>query len=363
MKSLPLSEKLTERVKELTCLYEISKTISLANNVEIKVFKKIIKSIKKAWRFNNDTIVEIQISDYHLTTAKIPQNTIYQISYITIPGVDRGFIKVHYPQKKHSQDHFLDDEQKLLDTLAIEIENYIQKFQILDNKASLQKTVERMKRLSVVGEMAATIAHEINNPLANILGYAELIKLSNTNLEIDSDITTIINSVIYTREIVKKIMFFSCDRPNHFQVEEVKPVINFALLFLKPNFQKKEIKSELIFKNNITSVKIDSVQITQVLFNLLINALHASPRNSVIKIIIENDRENFFITIADQGLGIPQEIRPKIFEPFFTTKDIKEGSGLGLSIVHGIIKSHKGEIEVTNNFPTGTIFKIRLPLS
>lgn len=363
MKSLPLSEELIERVKELTCLYEISKTISLASSLELKVLKKITNSVKKAWRFSDDAVVEMQISNYNFSTSKLPANTIFQISPITIPDINPGFIKVHYPQKMHLKNPFLDEEQKLLNTVAIEIENYIRKFHILEKKAFLRKTVERMKQLSVVGEIATTIAHELNNPLGNILGYAELIKDSNTNPEIDSDITTIINSVMYTREIVKKIMFFSSETQDQYQIEEIKPILDFALLFLRQNFQEKEIKSKLIFKNNISTVKVNSVKITQVLFNLLINALHASPKNSLIKIIIENDLENLFISIEDQGSGIPEDLKPKIFEPFFTTKSTKEGCGLGLSIVHEIIKSHKGKITVKNNFPTGTIFKIKLPLS
>nr|WP_199003136.1 ATP-binding protein [Flavobacterium sp. ASV13] len=363
MKSLALNEKLTERVKELTCLYEISKIISLAPSLDTDVLRNIINSVKKAWRFNDDAVIEIQVLHYNLSTSKLPKNTISQTSIIPIAEMDQGFIKVHYPKKKYSEDPFLDDEQKLLDTVAIEIENYIEKFLVLERKASLRRALERMDRLSGIGEMAATIAHELNNPLGNILGYAELIARSNTNPEIDSDIKTIINSVIYTREIVKKLMFFSCEMPSQLKVEEIKPIIIFVWSFLKQNFQKNGIKGELIFKNTVNTIKVDSVQITQALFNLTINAVHASPKNSTIKIIIENDQENLYITIEDQGSGIPENIKPRIFEPFFTTKNTKEGSGLGLSVVHGIIKNHNGEITVQDNSPTGTIFKIRLPLS
>lgn len=364
MKSFPLSEKLTEKVKELTCLFDIAKTISEANSIDLKVLKKLMSITKKAWRFSADAIVEIKILDYNLSTSPIPKNTIFQTSFITLPDADQGYIKVHYRYKKHAENPFLDDEQRLLDTIAIEIENYIQKFRILEKKASLRRTVERIDRLSAIGEMTAGIAHELNNPLANILGYAELIKHSNSDPEIDSDISTIINSVIYIREIVKKLMYFSNEIPTQPKLEEIKPIVTFALSFLKQNFQKKDIKSELIFKNDITAAKFDSVQITQVLFNLIINALYASPAHSTIKIIIENDAQNFFITIEDQGTGIPDEIKSKIFEPFFTTKTVKkDGCGLGLSVVHGIVKTHKGEITFTNNFPTGTIFKISLPIS
>lgn len=363
MKSEQTEEKLKERVKELTCLYEISKTISQSNSIEKEVLEKIILIIKNAWRFNDDAIVEIQILDYYFTTSLLPQNTISQSCSINIPDTKPGSIKVHYPIDKYEFDQFLEDEQKLLNMAAVEIGNYIEKYQTLDKKNSLSRTIERIDRLSTLGEMTAGIAHELNNPLGNILGYAELIKLNNTDPEIDSDVTTIIKSAIYTREIVKKLMFFSCEMPHQPKQEEIKSIVTFALSFLKQNFQKKQIKSELIIKNSSLIVKIDAVQITQVLFNLLINAIQASPQKSTVKTIIEDDAENLFITIEDQGHGIPDTIKQKIFEPFFTTKTNTSGLGLGLSVVHGIVKTHNGEIRIKDNKPLGTIFTIQLPLS
>lgn len=355
-------EKLIERVKELTCLYEVSKIISHSNSVDLKVLKKIILSIKNAWKHSDDATVEIQILDHYITTSKLPKSTVFQISLINIPEANPGYIKVHYPQNKFKHNQFLTDEQKLLNTLAIEIANYIEKYHTLEKKAALRRTIERMNRLYILGEMTTGIAHELNNPLANILGYAELIKLNNNDPENDADITTIINSVIYTREIVKKIMLFSREMPHQTQYVTIKPIITFALSFLKPNFQKKEIKSELLFQNDDITAKVDSVQLTQILFNILINAIHASPQNSTIRTTIETDKENLIIKIEDQGSGIPDDLKHKIFEPFFTTKDANIGYGLGLSVIQNIVKKHNGEIIVQNNFPTGTIFIIKLPL-
>ncbi|MFH6998681.1 sensor histidine kinase [Flavobacterium sp. FlaQc-57] len=363
MNFITTDEKLKERVKELTCLYEISKIISHSDSFKKEVLKKIISSTKKAWRFNNDAIVEINIQNLHLSTAKIPGTTIFQCSSITIFNTAAGFIRVHYPATKYTIEDFLDDEQKLLHTIAYEIETYIEKFQNLEKKALLRQTIERMDRLSLLGEMTAGIAHELNTPLANILGFAELIKDSNTDPEITSDISILINSVIYSREIIKKLMFFSCEMPQQLEPTKLKPLVTFALSFLKQNFQKKEIKNEVFFKNDDLTANIDSIQITQVLFNLLLNAIYISPNKSIIKLIIDSDDLNIYITIEDQGMGIPVAIRHKIFEPFFTTKPSKEGLGLGLSVVHGIVENHNGEIIIKDNFPKGTIFTIRLPIT
>ncbi|WP_394773486.1 sensor histidine kinase [Flavobacterium sp.] len=363
MKLYPIKEELKERVKELTCLYEIANIISKSNCEEKTTLKKIISSTKKAWKYNIDATVELHVSGYGFSTSKIEKQTISQISHISIAGINVGFIKVHYSQNKYTESDFLKNEQKLLDNIAFEIGNYIEKFQNIKKKQLLTQTVERTDILYVLGEMTAGIAHELNTPLGNILGYAELIKSNNQDPEIDADISTVISSVICSREIVKKLMLFSCEMPKQLQLKEIKPIIIFALSLLKQNFLEKNIKSEIIFKNDNIIARIDTVQITKVLLNLIINAIHASPVQTVIKTVIESDSGNLLISIEDQGTGIADAIKHKIFEPFFSTKPTNNGCGLGLSLVHKIVKNHNGKITVLNNNPTGTIFVIKLPLN
>ncbi|AXB58248.1 sensor histidine kinase [Flavobacterium fluviale] len=355
-------ENLREKIKELTCLYEISKIISKSNSIHIQTLYEIIVSTKNAWCHNSDAVAEIHILDYHLSTSDLIESSIFQSSTIKVRDQKSGCIKVHYPAKKYTENDFQEDEQRLLDTIAIEVGNYIEKYQTLEKKAELRRTIERMDRLTLLGEMTAGIAHELNTPLGNILGFAEIIKDQNTDPDIDADISIVINSVIYCREIVKKLMFFSCEMPQKLELQELKPIILFALSFLKSNFQKKGIKSEVSFKNEKITARIDSVQITQVLFNLLINAIYASPEKSTIKIKVDNDDCCLILKIEDEGTGVPENIKEKIFEPFFSTKPVNYGCGLGLSVVHGIIKNHNGEISIQNNIPNGTIFTIKIPL-
>ncbi|MEP2239383.1 MAG: HAMP domain-containing sensor histidine kinase, partial [Maribacter sp.] len=108
-------------------------------------------------------------------------------------------------------------------------------------------------------------------------------------------------------------------------------------------------------------LRADTVQLTQVLFNLIMNAIYYSPiKGDVTVKITETDRD-IVLAIADQGEGIPAELEDKVFEPFFTTKPIGEGTGLGLSVVHGIITSHKGSLEYKRNTPKGAIFTVHFP--
>lgn len=363
MNFIQTEDALNEKIKELSCLFEISKIISRSTSLNIQTLHEIIITIRDAWRFNTDAVVEIQVADHYLSTSNVLENSIYQLSSIKIDKTKIGFLKVHYPSDQYVLSDFHEDEQKLLDTAAVEIGYYFEKYKTLQRNDQLETIIGRLQRLTIVGEMTAGIAHELNTPLANILGFAELIKSRNTNPDIDADISIVINAVMYSREIVKKLLFFSCEMPSKMVVQEIEPVVAFALSFLKSNFQKKAIKYELLVKDTKSKARFDSVQITQVLFNILLNAIYASPENSIIKIIVDRDDYDLLIEIEDQGTGVPQNIKDKIFEPFFSTKPPENGCGIGLSVVHRIMKNHNGEIVLQNKKSKGAVFLIKIPIS
>jgi len=361
MFEISTEEKLQERIKELTCLYDISKIVSRNEPSSDSILMEICEVMKVAWRFSSESIVELKLNNFYYTTSELPQEAMFQISQIDLFEKEAGFVKVLYPV--NDKFYFLDEEQKLLDKLALEISAYVEKNINKEKEKQFQKSVARVDRLSILGEITAGIAHELNTPLGNILGFAELIKEQNIDKQVAQDISKIINASIYSREIVKKLMFFSCEMPQNMEVVLIKPIVVEALSLLGPNFKKSQVSYNLAFDNPELKAQIDTIQLTQILFNILINSIYVAPKNSVISVEVYSENNDFFIEIADEGTGIPEEIKSKIFEPFFTTKPIGEGSGLGLSVVHGIIKSHKGDIIAIDNQPKGTVFQVRLPLN
>jgi len=363
MSAITTEEKLKERVKELSCLYDISSAIVNRGNSITETLQQICQILKVAWRFGEKAIVELQLDSFTFFTSPLEQETIFQYTPISIGPKNCGYLKVHYPKNEFDPIHFLEEEQKLLDKVSLEISNLIEKEAAKEKEALLIRSAEHTDRLSILGETTAGIAHELNTPLGNILGFAELISQHTTDPQIANDVSKIINAAIYSREIVKKLMFFSADMPQKFVYLELEPVIKEALNLLEPNFKKAGITWTLAIDKPGIKAEIDPVQFTQILFNILINSLYASAKNSVITLNLYSDTANFYLEIADQGTGIAPEIQHKIFEPFFTTKPVGDGSGLGLSVVHGIIKRHNGEIIALANQPNGTIFKITLPLN
>ena len=355
-------EKLKERIKELECLYEISTIVNQSYDEVSSVFDAVILSLKKAWRFPYNVIVELKIEDQLFLTDELPEETVFQYAKIITYKQELGYIKVHYPSPEFKQESFLQEELILLFTITHEINAFYEKHLSREREALLKQNAARVDRLSILAEITAGIAHELNTPLGNILGYAELILQNKLDDQTKQDLIKITNSAIYSREIVKKLMFFSCEMPYNKEILEIKPIIKQVLSFLEPKFNKQGVKHQLDFENSKLKAQIDNVQFTQVLFNILLNSLYVSPKDSVIKIAVTNDETNFFIEIADEGTGISNELKAIVFDPFYTSKPLGEGTGLGLSVVHGIIKSHKGDIKISDNKPNGAIFTITLPL-
>ena len=362
MKDFSIEEKLTERIKELSCLYEVTSILNQPELTNEEAFVEIASRLKESWRFPEKAIVEINFNGISISTNERIENSIFVKDNLLIENNTLGEIKIYYPAVGFSEDDFLEDEKKLLKKVCYEVGFYLEKKENQIKEAQLKRSAEHVDRLSILGEITAGIAHELNTPLGNILGFAELIKLQNKNPQIDRDISKIINAAIYSREIVKNLMFFSSEMPQNKSIFAVKPIIMQALSLLGPNFKKGNIDYKVSFADDDIKAQIDNIQLTQVLFNILLNAIYVSPPESEIHVNIFSTESHFVIEIKDNGKGINDEIKHKIFEPFFTTKPIGEGTGLGLSVVHGIIKSHQGDIEALDNQPTGTIFRIKLPL-
>lgn len=352
-----------ERLKELTCLYEVSSIIVNNDYNELdKTLYSIALSLRKSFQFSKDTTVEINSDSLHLISSALPIEGVIIESNINVFNEPKGFIKVHYPSDKFNKKDFSKEEKQLLKTVAINVGDLLERVSIRENETLMKRKMEHADRLSILGEITAGIAHELNTPLANILGFAELLKNKELdNTQTSKDLDKIINSAIFSREVVKKLMFFACEMPQNLDQTDIVPVINDAINLLDPTFKKNELKYKVLLPKEEVLLKADNIQLTQVIFNLVLNAIYFSPKNGLITISLEQGKKKVTLKISDEGRGISTENVQKIFQPFFTTKSVGDGSGLGLSVVHGIIRSHRGTIDYQNNKPTGATFIITFP--
>ncbi|AUC84701.1 sensor histidine kinase [Polaribacter sp. ALD11] len=360
---ITLEDKLNERIKELTCLYKVSSLVRNNNFKNIKsLLKEISASVKEAIRFPEEAFVEIKLDDFSVIDGEKIEDAIFIISAIKTFKNIKGAITVGYAKQKFSENAFLNEEKLLLKKVASEIGDFLERNEINEKEEIAKRQIERAGRLTILGEITAGIAHELNTPLANILGFTELLKERYKEDKIGSeDLEKVINSAIYSREVVKKLMFFSCEMPQQMTSININATIDESISLLKPNFKKKNIDFKIAYSSNEINLKVDGIQLTQVIFNLVINAIYFSPENGKIDITVEEKIKTVEIEISDEGKGIETINSENIFNPFFTSKPVGEGSGLGLSVVHGIIKSHKGTIIHKPNIPKGTIFIVSFP--
>lgn len=356
-----IEAKLRERVKELSCLYGVSGVLTAYQGNLSQTFREIAEIVKHAWYYQEEAIAEIVYDTKQITTGSLPKQTVWLEEQLQLVNQKEITIRVHYPGDRFTSEHFLEEERSLLKQLAIDLADFINNQYLKEQEDLLKRGLERNDRIAILGEITAGIAHELNTPLANILGFAELLQDKIKDKALDYDVQKIIKSAIYAREVVKKLMFFTCDMPQNHEELLLKPLIDEALSFLGPNLKKAGIDVVLNMDNEQLALRLDRVQFMQVLFNLMSNAIYASPQGSTIRIEVIENNQAMHLEVADQGAGIPIALHSKVFEPFFSTKPAGQGSGLGLSVVHGIVKSHQGRIEIKENHPKGTIFSIQFP--
>jgi signal transduction histidine kinase len=218
-------------------------------------------------------------------------------------------------------------------------------------------------RLVAVGELTASMAHEFNNPLGIILGFAH-------GLLADMDpadahyhhVQIIIEEANRCERLVQELLEYGRPKSAEFALTDIEQIIRKTMDLVQPRAAKNHVQSAITIDDQLQQIHGDGQQLQQVLLNLSLNAVEAMPNGGTLKIAaVVDDVNQMSVTVADTGIGIDAEILPRIFQPFFTSKKGR-GLGLGLPICDRIVKSHNGKIDVSSELGRGTIFKIRLPL-
>jgi two-component system NtrC family sensor kinase len=227
-----------------------------------------------------------------------------------------------------------------------------------------QQELLRQEKLASIGQLAAGVAHEINNPLGTILLLGDVLHhQAPENTPEREDLKLMIDEAMRAKRIVADLLNFARQQEVLAQETDLHALIRqvVAALKVQPIFQQVEIVTQ--FTDQLPSIQADPDQLQQVFINLMNNAAEAMNGQGVITLQTAlQDQFWVEVKITDTGPGIPKENMSKMFTPFFTTKEVGKGTGLGLSIVYGIIKLHRGQIAVQSEVGRGTTFIITLPL-
>ena len=228
---------------------------------------------------------------------------------------------------------------------------------LTDNQARLIQA----EKLASMGQMAAGIAHEINNPLGVVLMYAHLL---NDELADDvqgkADAERIILEAERARQIVRGILNFAREEKVDRRLTDINRLVTASASAVLGTSQSEKYRVEFRLDQSLSPQSVDPSQLRQVFDNIIKNAVEAIPDGGAVTLSTQGGGEDFSVTIEDTGPGISQENLSKMFTPFFTTKKVGRGTGLGLSVCYGIVKMHGGSIQASNRPEGGACFTVRI---
>jgi len=358
--------ELRERVKELTCLYGIAKLLERPSISLKEILQGIVELLPPAWLYPEIASARIILDEHPYATPRFRESAQKQVAEVIVDSEERGSVELVYSKKKPELDEgpFLKEERNLIDTVAREIALIMERKQSEQDKERLQEQLRHADRLATIGQLSAGVAHELNEPIGSILGFAQLIKkYPELSEQVKQDIEKIMKASLHAREVVKKLMLFARQLPPQKTRVNLNQIVEESLYFLESRCAKEGIKVVRLLSSGLPKITADPAQMTQVLVNIAVNAIQAMPNGGRLAIKTKASGKFVSLTIEDTGVGMTENIMKQIFLPFFSTKDIGRGTGLGLPVVHGIVTSHGGSINVDSKVGQGTRFKIQLPIA
>jgi two-component system NtrC family sensor kinase len=249
---------------------------------------------------------------------------------------------------------------------------------VAERTAQLQQAQRRLlkaDRLASLGQLAASVAHEINNPLSGVLNFSALMGRILKEDGIPSErvpefrgyLDRVTEQTARAGRIVSDLLAFSRRSRPQRSLSDLNAIVRSTVGLVSHKLKLLNVEADLQLDDTIPRLPCDASQVQQVVLNLVMNGAEATRPHGSGRVTVRTgraeDRESAVLEVTDDGEGIPKEALDRLFEPFFTTKDDGKGVGLGLAVVYGIVESHGGRIEVRTTGERGTTFEVTLPLA
>ena len=357
---------LLERNRILTCLYRIAQMAVDDSYSFETTLQAIIDLIPHAFEHPEMISASIRLDDKSYQTPGFESSYNRHCEDIVIKEDYRGRVAVGCLNNANAPDSmrkvYSAEELFLMESAARKVAFIVERKEANERKHALEDQLRHADRLATIGQLAAGIAHELNNPLGDILGFAQLASnYPDLQEHVYQDLVKIVKSTLYAREVIKKVLLFSRQTQPREARANLNKLIEDWVDFFEFRCAQNNIEIVLDMDPDLPTVPGDPAQLNQVLINLVVNAIHAMPEGGILKIKTAAEPEGISMVVQDTGQGIKADIKDKIFLPFFTTKEVDQGTGLGLSVVYGIVNEHGGTVKVDSQVGTGSIFEIKLP--
>lgn len=358
---------LNERVKELRCLYSIGQLIA-KNGADIdRMLKDIVELLPLGWQYPDITCARINLYDKEYKTGNFAVTEWRLSSDITIDSQKIGNLEICYLEERHKTYDcpFLPEERELLEGITTMVSDFMSRKQGEKERRQFEQQSQAQSRLASVGQMAAGMAHEINNPLTAVIGFADLLLNRSLPVDIREDIETISKASQRVSDILRRMLTFARQYKPERKYLDINEILENTIGIRAYTMETSNIHVTRQLEPELPMTMIDGGQIQQVFLNIIINAeqsMKLAHNNG--NLIVKTEKVNGTINISfkDDGPGISREDLQQIFDPFFSTKEVGQGTGLGLSICHGIISEHGGGIYAESELGSGTTFTVELPI-
>ncbi len=353
-----------ERVKELTCLYGIAKVAGAHARPLPEILTEIAGLLPPGWQYPDRCAACVRLDGASYSTPDFRASDQGQVADIVIDGRTRGAVEVVYlePQPQMHEGPFLIEERNLINEIARQVALVVEGRQAEEQRTRLQEQLYHADRLATLGKLTAGVAHELNEPLGGILGFAQLARdAQGLPAQVAKDLDKIVKAALHVREIIKKLMFFGRQTPPGMVEVDLNNTIHEGFSFIEPRIASQRIRLVYRLDPELPKVIADPGQMLQVIVNLMVNAAQAMPDGGELTLATRAGDDTVCVSVEDTGIGMSEETLKQIFVPFFTTKEVGQGTGLGLSVVHGIVTAHGGAISVTSLPGIGSKFEVRLP--
>ncbi len=239
-------------------------------------------------------------------------------------------------------------------------------FEDQTERRRLQEQLIQSEKMSAIGQLIAGVAHDLNNPLASVVGFSDfLVEAGEVPSSLAEPLQVIRQEAERAANIVKNLLSFARSQEGERKLQHIKPILESTLELLRNQLMAHKVEATLEVEAGLPEVEVNGNQIKQVFVNVINNACQAVAGDAAsgrIWIAARRARDGLAVSVTDSGPGMTEEIAARVFEPFFTTKGEGEGTGLGLSISQGIVKEHGGRISLITKPGAGATFTVELPV-
>ena len=372
-----IAHQLGERVKELNCLFGVSDIVERAGGSLERILQETAELLPLSWNHSDVACARIVLGKNDFRSESYREAMAIQKANIFVHGEKAGTIEISYLEPQPSQDEgpFTKEERRLLNAVAKRMGHIVERLtaeeRLREKEEEFRERMTHFTRVSTMGEMASSIAHEVTQPLTAIATYAQACRrLVEGGMVETLDVLDVLerlsDEALRAGDIIHRLRALVRKREGHRVecdlarlLEEIRPLASV-------DARLHDLRLRFVFHPKLPPVLADCIQIQQVVLNLIRNGIDAmvdtSPDRRTLEVrVTPHDQIEVQVSVTDQGYGISETSEKTLFEPFFTTKEA--GMGLGLSISRSIISAHGGRLWFSRNPDGGTTFFFTLPIA